>query len=108
MKPKAREFQILIIGSVAFFCLLSLVRLIQFSIAKPINRFRRLFHQCVINVKLEDGELTDNLYVVHNLSVKCFIFLFSKAVKRFVGLGKIKIYGWGGGGEFPTAPNFNF
>ena len=38
---------------------------------------RRLVHQSIINVKLEDGELTDNLYVTHDRSAKCFIFLFS-------------------------------
>lgn len=38
-------------------------------------RFRRLVHQSIINVKLEGGELTDNSYVAHNRSSKCFIFL---------------------------------
>ena len=62
---------------------------------------RRLVHQSIINVKLEDGELTDNLYVTHDRSAKCFIFLFSNLTlySGFVGLGKIS-----GGASWPLPP----
>ena len=67
---------------------------------------RRLVHQSIINVKLGDGELTDNLYVTHDRSAKCFIFLFSANLTLYslCRLGEIS----GGGGELATASFFNF
>ena len=60
---------------------------------------RRLAHQSIINVKLEDGELTDNLYVTHDRSAKCFIFLFSNlTLYSLCRLGEISGGGGGGGG----------
>ena len=68
---------------------------------------RRLVHQSIINVKLEDGELTDNLYVTHDRSAKCFMFLFSNlTLYSLCRLGENKR--GGGGGELATASFFNF
>ena len=71
------------------------------SIKIAKKKERRLVHQSIINVKLEDGELTDNLYVKHDRSAKCFIFLFSNLTlySGFVGLGKIS-----GGASWPLPP----
>ena len=66
---------------------------------------RRLVHQSIINVKLEDGELTDNLYVTHDRSARCFIFLFSNlTLYSLCRLGENKR----GGRELATASFFNF
>lgn len=63
---------------------------------------RRLVHQSIINVKLEDGELTDNLYVTHDRSAKCFIFLFSNlTLYSLCRLGEIS---GGGGASWPLPP----
>ena len=66
---------------------------------------RRLVHQSIINVKLEDGELTDNLYVAHDRSAKCFIFLFSNlTLYSLCRLGEIS----GGGGRVGHCLLFQF
>ena len=58
---------------------------------------RQLVHQSIVNFKLEDGELTDNLYVTHDRSAKCFIFLFSNlTLYSLCRLGENKR---GGGGR---------
>ena len=68
---------------------------------------RQLVHQSIINFKLEDGELTDNLYVTHDRSAKCFMFLFSNlTLYSLCRLGENKR--GGGGGELATASFFNF
>ena len=65
---------------------------------------RRLVHQSIINVKLEDGELTDNLYVTHDRSAKCFMFLFSNlTLYSLCRLGENK-RGGGGGASWPLPP----
>ena len=77
-----------------FFCWNSI------KIAK--KKERRLVHQSIINVKLEDGELTDNLYVTHDRSARCFIFLFSNlTLYSLCRLGENKR---GGGASWPLPP----